>query len=362
VHILRRIHHAITRRLILLLFLKRRVYEARFRRAFGERKPVELVHGQRHFPGGRHAIFLIWQPEQTAWYVRNALDALAKAHVNVLLVVNHNLTEERRRELAAQCAKIMIRDNTGFDIGGFQDATAFLYKHTDAERVLYLNDSVYFFREGLAELFERLANSKADVCSAFENWEIHYHFQSFCLSISGDMLRHPKVLKFWNDYLPVNSRRWAIDQGEVGFSRAMLPAAASIEVLYTPPRLKSELLSLPLDDLRMMDRYLPATLRLGPERIKKLSKPELVRELCERVAMRSQVHSGGFLFRRFSGNPLMKKDLVYREQFSLYDVEAMLEELGSEGHADEILSDFRRKGRGILMTGLKRRLFDEGIL
>ena len=41
-------------------------------------------------------------------------------------------------------------------------------------------------------------------------------------------------------------------------------------------------------------------------------------------------------FRSFSTAPLLKRDLVYREQFNLYEVERMLSELGVDrGDADD---------------------------
>jgi hypothetical protein len=360
---LRQVLRFLLSKLCLLLFFVPKILSARFRRSVRPTPTVlDVIEGSRSFPSGRHAIFLIWQPRGVPWYVQNALDALATAQVNVLLVVNHQLSDARRAELQAQCARIMIRDNTGFDIGGFQDGTNLLRQTQGVERVMYLNDSVYFFRKGLSELFERLMSSRADVCSAFENWEIHYHFQSFCLSISAAALHHPDVVAFWRNYLPVNSRLWAINNGEVGFSRALLSAVSSIEVIYAPTRLQHILASLPKGDLARLIRYLPGWLRLPTGETTRLQPQALATEIADRVSSRSQIHNGGFLFRRFMKCPLMKRDLVYREQYSIYDIESMLGELGDEGHTASILTEMRRKGVGSQLKGWKRLQYNEGML
>src|SRR4051794_35035893 len=37
---------------------------------------VDVIEGERSFEGGTFAIFVMWQPDHTPWYVRNALDSL----------------------------------------------------------------------------------------------------------------------------------------------------------------------------------------------------------------------------------------------------------------------------------------------
>ena len=193
-----------------------RIAAARARRWSGRKSfVVEDLPGVRSFDNGRYAIFLLWQPKGLPWYVRNALEALAEAQVNVIAVVNHGLSDEMRAELVGSTRHILIRDNTGFDIGGYQDGTAFVRDKFSVDRVIYLNDSVYFFRDGLAELFRRMAMSDADVCAPFEIWEFRQHVQSFCFSMSRDVFEAPAIVEFWNNYLPVSSRLWAIHKGEL---------------------------------------------------------------------------------------------------------------------------------------------------
>ncbi len=80
----------------------------------------------------------------------------------------------------------MQRRNKGLDFGAYKDAVLKLMQdEASISRLLILNDSVYVVRDGLDKLLEELLSDEYPVVAAYENWELHYHFQSFCLALSG---------------------------------------------------------------------------------------------------------------------------------------------------------------------------------
>jgi len=338
------------------------IYKAKFRRRFLNSQGVVVSDGARTHSGGVYAIFLIWQPKALPWYVRNALDALDDAGINVICVVNHDLTEERLRELSGLCKTVIVRGNAGFDIGGYKDATIYMFEGESPRRLLYLNDSVYFFREGLTEMFKRLATSDADIAGTFENWEYTYHIQSFCFSVSNRIFQTREFVDFWNDYLPVNSRLWAINNGEIGLSRAIVPIAHSIEAIFSPNQIRDHLSKMSMDEIVSLNAYICFGQRLSVFGHKGIPKSVLISEICNRIALRSQIHTGGFLYRRYLRSPLMKRDLLYRLQFSIYEIEKNLTDVGHEGHLSEILSEMKRKGLGSQLPLFKRIRFSLGVL
>jgi len=345
-----------------LFFHYPRIVSAWAKRRSGRRSFItEHLSGELSFDNDKFAIFLIWQPRKIPWYLQNALDALAEAKINVVLVVNHPLTAEMRETLSKQSRHILIRDNTGFDIGGYQDATRFIRDKFSVQRLLYINDSTYFFKAGLSELFSRMVDSKSDVCTVFENWEFKYHIQSFCFSISRKLFESKKFAQFWDEYLPVNSRLWAIQHGEIGLSRAIVPVTDSFEVIYTPNDIRSHLKSMSVSGLLELNTYLPIRIRLDTSE-RRLQRAAIEDYFIGQISSYSQVHTGGFLYRKFLGNPIIKRDLVYRAQYSLYDVEACLEAAGHEDHLEDILSDMRRKGPGNQLPLIKKIQFLEGII
>jgi hypothetical protein len=221
---------------------------------------------------------------------------------------------------------------------------------------------VYYFEQGLPELFQRLANSEADIVTPFENHEYTYHIQSFCFAVSSRIFFDKVFQRFWKNYLPVNSRLWAINKGEIGLSSAIVPIAESIEVLYTPERLRPYLANVSLDGLRYLNKDLPRSLRLPEVELQKLSQPELVNELCRLVAIRSQIHTGAFLYQRFMGCPLMKRDLFYRLQFRLDEIKQNLKEVRPDEHFTEIFAEMSKKGTGRDLSKWNLVRFAEGLL
>lgn len=338
-----------------------KVISAKARRLERHNGILGTTEGGRRFENGRFAIFLIWQPKAISWYVQNALDALAETETNVILVANHQLSDEIRRDLAGQSHTVIVRDNTGFDIGGYKDATLHVLDNHQFDRLLYINDSIFFFREGLAPLFQRLIHSAADICTAFENFERRYHIQSFCFSVSSALAYRPQYAGFWKNYLAVSARRWAIHKGEIDLSRRIVPLADNVEVIYSPNDLRPFIKNIPPSEILSLNKYLPFSQRMD-HAAARLRTTMQIEEIIQRVATRSQIHTGGFLYHRFLNCPIIKRDLVYRLQFSIYDIEQCLIEAGSDDHVEEILSELRKKGPGSQLPFLKRIQFEDGII
>lgn len=352
-----------SRRLTKTLFHLPEVCRAKIVHSMGYSNHIrQTISGAAIHQNDSFAIFLIWQPNGLSWSVRNALDVLNEKKINVVAVVNHELSPEVSAEILPLAHTIVIRDNAGFDMGGFKDGTAVLSDKHSPSRVIYLNDSTYFFREGLDDLIDRLITSTAGACTAFENWEMRYHMQSFCYSVSGEVFRSKEFQNFWRSYLPVNSRLWAIHAGEIALTQSIRQSVDIIDVIYRASDLEGELASKSLAELRALNNYLPVHLRLNANLFTARSDTRAIaREIRKQVTRQSQIHSGGFLFRKFFHCPLMKRDLLYRLQYDIYEVETILDDVGHEGQKQKILMDMRRKGQGTELTGIRRRKFDVGL-
>lgn len=354
-----------SRLLVKLIYHDTVVMKAKYRFFFNKNSSVISIEtGMRWHGNNKYAMFLIYQPNKISWYVKNALDSLNEAGINVIVIVNNSLNKEQLSYLKKGSNTIILRNNLGFDMGAFRDSTIYLNSlGIDIDRVIYLNDSTYFFKSGLTDLFSRLATSKSDICAPFENWEIHYHIQSFCFSISGRIFKTTRFQKFWESYLPVNSRLWAINEGEVGLSRTMVPLAESIDIIYRPNNLRDSLNEIQSLDSRMiLARLIPIPIRSQNSEVCSITKSELAQFFISRIGSGSQIHTGGFIYRKYNQCPLIKRDLLYRDQFTIDEIEEALIETGHEGHLDEIMTDFRKKGRASQLPIIKRLEAASGII
>jgi hypothetical protein len=336
---------------------------AKFSREFGwdRRSVLASLPGSLSHSGGAWAIFVLWQPGELPWYVLNALDGLERAGVNVLAVVNNSPTAEMLQALRARVAHVLVRDNAGFDFGAYRDGSLFLAERYPT-RVLYLNDSVFYLEPGLDDLLMRLKTSNAPVCAAFENYEMRYHIQSFCFSVSGEIFESPIVQGFWTGYLPVNSRIWAIHNGEMGISAVLLSVASHIDVVYTPHELAQRMAPFPLDEIQAIAAdYLPTSVAFATGTTAALDKAALLSDIERRVRIRSQVHNGAFYYVRFANCPLLKRDLIYREQFKAETVRRILPPIVGSETSRLILADLERKGTGRDKRGWSRLMYATGL-
>jgi hypothetical protein len=117
---------------------------------------LDLTEGRLRHAGRNWAILVVWQPDDWPWFLDVLLDAMARGGINVLVVANALPRGPIAGHLLDRCAALMRRDNQGFDFGGFRDGYAHLMGQEDPQRVLFANDSILYYPEGLDRLLARL--------------------------------------------------------------------------------------------------------------------------------------------------------------------------------------------------------------
>ena len=367
--LIRNIRDRLLRKLTLIIYYYVPVLFA-YLNPLQRRSNVVAEHaGSLTFPGGRFAVFVLWQRHTVPWYVLNMLDGLKRHHVNTIIVSNDKLSAEQLETLKGLSTKVLVRRNKGLDFGAYKDAVLKLMQGEEAiSRLLILNDSVYVVRDGLDELLEDLLSEEYPVVAAYENWELHYHFQSFCLALSGATLNHPKVRQFWRRYRPISIRRWCIDHGEVKLSNALRKVAPQFKVIFEINDLL-EALGANTDWATILQyrEFIPRPIRKrfpSDDVLSMLaaSTPQersiILRRLKERMSdllmTRAQAHTGCFFFPKFLSSPFLKRDIVYRELFTLYEVERMLDELGWTDETAPIVDEIRRRGTAAHLRGFAK--------
>ncbi len=124
------------------------------------------------------------------------------------------------------------RYNFGRDFGSYKTGFKNLFKnnmHKDCPRLIFLNDSVYYEPVRTAKFIDDLENTNIEVLGATENYEIEQHLGSFCISISGRILRHKKFFRYWNNYRNSDVRPTVIRRGEMKLSKCLKRIAMNTE-------------------------------------------------------------------------------------------------------------------------------------
>ncbi len=317
---------------------------------------------------GKFCIFVFYDPSgRVSGSVRRILTCLHEAGVNTLIVCNHALGEDQKSVFKEVSHSIIERGNQGFDFGAFKDAISYLQENGfDPERLILLNDSIFYREKGLGAFVSGLLGS-ADVIAAFENWAEDYHMQSFALSLSNRVFRARPFREFWKGYVPVNNRIHAIENGEKRLSAALLASGVDSKVLYSVADLYRQLVK---DDLNLdaENIHIPIQWRrvnsaseTDPARTCQ-SRHEVAEFLSQTVGATSPIHSGPYYFAKYLECPIFKRDLVYRQRFHFWEIDDWSKEIMQEDERVEFCHMLRQKGDANSLPPAKRRRYDVGVI
>jgi hypothetical protein len=326
------------------------------------------IDGSALIPNGLFAIYAI-RPESNdcPFWIADMLHALQRAAVNVCIVSNCDLSPSQIEFFKKAAYRIIVRDGSGRDFGSYKDAILELFARSDVRRLLLLNDSVYVFSSRIAKMLSALMTESDAVIATNENIEIHYHLQSFAISIPKAVLEDFRFRVFWRRFLPLTDRRYVITRGEVGLTKQLFKINPKVQILYNVTLLEQRIK--PLGSIFWCDpRALPIRHRdliptgAGTGREFSPSSNQIAAAICEGIVRSSQVHSGAFYFLAYLDAAILKRDIVFRREFRLNEVPAILNSLGLLERNQEILQDLRRRSDRTALTFIQKQKYDYGLL
>jgi hypothetical protein len=230
---------------------------------------------------------------------------------------------------------------------------------TPCPRLLMLNDSVYYDTTRLKHFLDTLIHTDIEVLGATENLELEHHLGSFCISMTGSILRHPLFHRYWAQYKSTDVRLLVIYRGELQLSHCLKACASS-------PMQFQALYGLTFLEKTLSDKNNVATFQALARRSKHLPWPTLpssatVNEILDYTKQRSQIHANN-AFLLHMGLPIVKLDGYYRGVFSAEDVLILCNELPSS-EADELKTLLLRKPFGHdTLFGWQKILFMWGLI
>lgn len=405
-HILFKIREAIEHVLIVwpIEFLMRVWYRLN-PDVYSPSRRILAVHDGVPSKGEKFAVFVLFARNSLPEFTANAIDAIARSELNLVVVANGRLDAPVRKALEGKCFQIIERKNIGRDLGAYQDGVLhILGRYPEAERIVLMNDSVYFFKSAYLDKLISDLSGPGDFIGAMENQEFRYHVQSFAFSFGRAVIEHPTFVKFWKKYRPISTRRWAIHQGEIRLTKYITRAGFRPHILFQAAHLLPILNRMSAKEVVETVRLFPADARddlfydfmpflsdagsiaemraisdgirrvysspvrpegtfsrLGVEAagMEQWSVGIFPSLIVEMISERNQTHFGGFLFMKYLGLPIMKRDLFNREIQTLEDVYSFLSSMG-EPLRDEVMSDMRRAGTGANLRGLAAILHRNG--
>jgi hypothetical protein len=154
-------------------------------------------------------------------HARRYLDAFVAEGFCIVFVSNSALTQESLDRLAGRCARILLRDNRGYDFGGYRDGILSLdMQQARPAMIMLANDSVYAPLSPIAGLLDEMDFSAADVWGVTDSWQRRYHLQSYLVAYGPAALAHPDFLSFWRQVRNIKSKWAAVKYYEIGLTQA----------------------------------------------------------------------------------------------------------------------------------------------
>jgi hypothetical protein len=386
-------------------------------RVYSEKLRIKRIsEGRRARNGNRFVLFVFYARDAIPAFTQTVIDAIARRGLNLVISTNAKITPALREALLEKSCLLIERADLGRDFGGYKDGISIIERRFGTpDRLILLNDSLFYFEEGLDD-FIAAFDGEQDLYAMTEVFEHHYHLGSFALSFGRKVMESKRLRKYWQSYRPISTRRWSVHKGEVALTQTLMRAGFRPHVLYYGARLLPHLLK--LDDRQFLQsvRLLPVAMRrvlnvlydefqetqrsstlsainsfsrsmrridvvdghvkLRNASIRQMltlnheaavthreqerwSSVNMCREVVATISARNQMHTGGFLFHKFLGMPALKRDIFFREVFTLEDVEDILGEV-QEPLRDAMIADMRQKGTQRHFKGLARILSKHG--
>lgn len=299
-------------------------------------------------PSAKFFIFVVYAKSTLPCFTANLIAALKESPFNLVVVSNATLDAAVTRELLQHCCLLIERKNIGRDFGGYKDAISIITtRYPLIDRLVIANDSVFYCNQGLKDLIAKLDGTE-EFIGVSEVFEHHYHVASFLMSFGSRVVQSPAFRKFWRRYCPIDTRRWAIFRGEGALTAKLLKAGFRPHVLYRAEYLRPHLEACDFDEIMQSVSLLPLTARnIVGVKVAQAKRAELAEAIISAIMAHNQMHVGGFLFRKWLGLPLIKRDIFYREIYTFDEISLILTDLESPLR-DEILADVCRRG---IVTG-----------
>jgi rhamnosyltransferase len=150
-------------------------------------------------------------------YVLYYLRALRPHCQRLVFVSTSKLPERELAKLDGLSDEHLLRDNVGYDFGMWRQ----VIERTDLselDELLLTNSSIFGPLSPLSRVFDRMAGSACDFWGITDNFENHWHLQSYFLVFRKAALRSEAFARFWSSMLPYRDKWQTILSYELGLT------------------------------------------------------------------------------------------------------------------------------------------------
>lgn len=191
-----------------------------------KRRKTVTVSARNSLEGDKIAIFAIFEQATSAYTesLTRVANFLEMNSFSVLVISNGEITPRTLKILDRPKFVVLKRSAKGRDFAAYQAGIKYLKEKGQfhsLESLILLNDSMYW-SQGSEVIFSK--SMDLDFGCMFLTTHPRTHAQSFFLVFSRDLINSKTFQKFWEKYVPLNSKVHNILQGELGLSKQLISA------------------------------------------------------------------------------------------------------------------------------------------
>jgi hypothetical protein len=337
-----------------------------------QRGRTRRYDGTARFASGVWCIFAMRLGKTTSANMLAFLGRLRALDYNIILINNGILAAEQIPPFLSYCHTLVSKARGGRDFGSYQYATRHLRQlaeNVPVWQIIYCNDSVFIRPSRFTQLLAKIRAADDDYLGMTETFEFHYHVSSWFFAISRKTFDAPPFQRFWAKYRPGSSRFHSIHKGEIGLSQALIRGGIYPSVLFTgktvvdvcfnnADRLVNRLSR--LSGIILWDRVRTELGTLGAA----VGEEMVRRRVHDEASFENNTNLFNLFLIELCDFPFIKKDLVFRNQYLVGQIEDVVEGWTDEDreHIREILGFFRSRNAMRWMRGVRGYLTREGMI
>lgn len=162
-------------------------------------------------------------------YVKYYLKCLKDAGFGIVFVSTClKLDPADKNDLFGICEHIVHKKNLGYDFGSWLIGLIERPPLPNQEEILFANDSVFGPIRPLDQVFAKARQNGFDLFGITDNFDFHYHLQSYFLWCSKKLISSDVFSSFWRDFEFIANKVQIIKRYELGISKRINDAGFTI--------------------------------------------------------------------------------------------------------------------------------------
>jgi glycosyltransferase involved in cell wall biosynthesis len=160
-------------------------------------------------------------------YVVFYIKELSRLYDVVFISTAEGLSSAEISKVDKYCIGVLVKENHGYDFGAWKSGLNYIAEVMQRyDYLLMCNDSVYGPFHDLESVVSTMEKAEFDVWSMSDNYEYHYHLQSYFVQYSKSAFNHSLFVDNWSNFKIFTDKQTLINKYEIGYLNALTKCSA----------------------------------------------------------------------------------------------------------------------------------------